>query len=381
MAKYPTPGGNQVASIFESRHFSNTTTIKSSSEEINIQVPARVCLFGDHQDYLGLPVIAAAINRYITLTAQSISDPYFEINLPDIDQKRTIDLHRRIDRLPPNDYFLSGIKLFQEKGALLNQGYRITISSDIPINAGLSSSSALVVAWIKFLVLIQNEISKPSDLEIGQMAHKVEVSHFNQPGGIMDQYTISQRGMLFINTASRDCTPLPKNLNHLVIAESGIEKKTLKVLLKAKTNALEAIAQVKKKCPNFDLLQSSISDYALYKDLVSEELQPFWYATIHNYSITLKAKYLFQKVSFDTQKIGHLINQHQHILQTCIQNTPIEMQHQIQHALQAGALGAKTVGSGGGGCIVALASQKTRSKVIQAFLDAGSKSAYPIEIV
>ena len=31
--------------------------------------PGRTCLFGDHQDYLGLPVIACAISRNIKLTA------------------------------------------------------------------------------------------------------------------------------------------------------------------------------------------------------------------------------------------------------------------------------------------------------------------------
>ncbi|MCY4253533.1 MAG: GHMP kinase [Flavobacteriaceae bacterium] len=355
--------------------------MKSKTEDIHIRVPARVCLFGDHQDYLGLPVIAAAINRYITLTAQSIAERYFKIRLPDINQNRSIDIQHPIDALPPNDYFLSGIKLFQEQGVRFKQGYQITISSDIPINAGLSSSSALVVAWIRFLLSIQNKISKPSDLEIGKMAHQVEVSHFNQPGGIMDQYTISQRGMLYIDTTTRECTSFPKNLNYLIIADSGIEKRTLQVLLKAKTYALEAVQQVKNKYPNFDLLQSSVTDYKKYKDLVSQELQPYWYATIHNYSITLKAKALLQKVAINQQQIGQLINQHQDILQTCIQNTPIEMQNQIQRALQAGALGAKTVGSGGGGCIVALANQKTKNKVIRAFLGAGSKKAYPIEIV
>ncbi len=355
--------------------------MKRITKDIHFRVPARVCLFGDHQDYLGLPVIAAAINRYITLRAQPISEPYFEIQLPDINQKRGIDIQHTINELPPNDYFLSGIKWFQEQGILFHQGYQITISSDIPINAGLSSSSALVVAWIRFLLLIQKNISKPSDLEIGKMAHQVEVSHFNQPGGIMDQYTISQRGMLYIDTATRECTPIPKNLHHLVIAESGIEKKTLQVLLKAKTYALEAVQQVKIKYPNFDLLQSSIADYEKYKNLVSEELQPYWYATIHNYSITLKANTLLQKIPIDHQQIGILINQHQEILQTCIQNTPIDMQYQIQNALRAGAFGAKTVGSGGGGCIVALVSQKTKNNVIQAFLEAGAKNAYPIEIV
>ena len=29
------------------------------------KAPARICLFGDHQDYLGLPVIACAIDKYI----------------------------------------------------------------------------------------------------------------------------------------------------------------------------------------------------------------------------------------------------------------------------------------------------------------------------
>ena len=33
--------------------------------------PARICLYGDHQDYLNLPIIAIAINRYIKVEAKS----------------------------------------------------------------------------------------------------------------------------------------------------------------------------------------------------------------------------------------------------------------------------------------------------------------------
>ena len=36
---------------------------------IEFKTPARVCFFGDHQDYLDLPVIAGTINRYIHLKA------------------------------------------------------------------------------------------------------------------------------------------------------------------------------------------------------------------------------------------------------------------------------------------------------------------------
>ena len=33
------------------------------------KAPGRVCLFGDHQDYLGLPIIATTIDKEITIKA------------------------------------------------------------------------------------------------------------------------------------------------------------------------------------------------------------------------------------------------------------------------------------------------------------------------
>ena len=40
--------------------------------EIISKAPARVCLFGDHQDYLNLPVIACAIDRFIEIKANKV---------------------------------------------------------------------------------------------------------------------------------------------------------------------------------------------------------------------------------------------------------------------------------------------------------------------
>ena len=42
-----------------------------------------------------------------------------------------------------------------QEGAEFSQGYTIEISGTIPVNAGVSSSSALVVAWLRFLIRIQ----------------------------------------------------------------------------------------------------------------------------------------------------------------------------------------------------------------------------------
>ena len=48
---------------------------------ISIKAPGRVCLFGDHQDYLGLPIIAAAVNRGIYLKAKTNDTEVFSIDL------------------------------------------------------------------------------------------------------------------------------------------------------------------------------------------------------------------------------------------------------------------------------------------------------------
>ena len=49
--------------------------------KITSTAPGRICLFGDHQDYLKLPIIACAINRYIKLDAIENGNDFFEIYL------------------------------------------------------------------------------------------------------------------------------------------------------------------------------------------------------------------------------------------------------------------------------------------------------------
>jgi galactokinase len=49
-------------------------------------------------------------------------------------------------------------------------------------------------------------------------------------------------------------------------------------------------------------------------------------------------------------------------------------------ALQAGALGAKIIGSGGGGAMVAIAEEHTKENIIQAFKTAGAHDAYEVKL-
>jgi galactokinase len=49
-------------------------------------------------------------------------------------------------------------------------------------------------------------------------------------------------------------------------------------------------------------------------------------------------------------------------------------------ARSAGALGAKIIGSGGGGCMVAMVTEDTLQPVINAFLATGAKAAYEVNL-
>ncbi|MBT7422666.1 MAG: galactokinase family protein, partial [Candidatus Marinimicrobia bacterium] len=41
---------------------------------MEVTTPGRICLFGEHQDYLGLPVIAMAISLRISITGKQRND-------------------------------------------------------------------------------------------------------------------------------------------------------------------------------------------------------------------------------------------------------------------------------------------------------------------
>ena len=59
---------------------------------MKITTPGRICLFGEHQDYLGLPVIALAISLRSTIKAVRRNDRKIIINMPDVNQVEEFSL-------------------------------------------------------------------------------------------------------------------------------------------------------------------------------------------------------------------------------------------------------------------------------------------------
>lgn len=349
---------------------------------ITVKVPARICLLGDHQDYLGLPVIAASIDRYLTLEANPQEKACFTFELTDLSETRELALQIDESSVQKGDFLAATLAVLARKGIVAKSGYAIEIRSSIPVNAGVSSSSALVIAFIRFLVSAF-ATGNIEDQQIADWANEAEVDFFGDPGGLMDHYSIAleELRVIYPDSRSTEVLPRPKQLP-LILVESGIAKQTVGVLSKAKEKALEALAHVQTITPELTYHNAQMRDILAYKSRLDTELYSYWQASIANHQITKSAIALLSKPTTQDliPKLAEQINQHQFYLRTAIQNTPEHMQQQMQVALKAGGLATKVIGSGGGGCFFVLAESASVPQIIENLLQQGARAAYSIHI-
>ena len=352
-----------------------------TTSEVMFKAPGRICLFGDHQDYLGLPIIACAIDRFVEVSAISNNSEMFHLKMPDIQSSRSFSIHEPFDCIDPGDHFASTIRVVKRYGCFPNKGYSVQLSGNIPINAGLSSSSALVVVWVRFLLITFGCSEEITHELIAKIAHESEVLEHNSPGGKMDQYTIAIGGMIFLQTNEiASFTKIDNLLEGLVVGESGIPKNTLGLLGDIKEKALCSIETVQKHDATFNIAAATLLDIEKYNHLLSKDLKSFFYAAIKNHLITKKALLILNKKPVNYQIIGELMNEHHTVLKDILKITTPKIDAMIAAALQAGAYGAKIVGSGGGGSICALTSKEKEQQILSAILKAGAKDAYPVAI-
>ncbi|MFH6963454.1 mevalonate kinase [Flavobacterium plurextorum] len=350
-------------------------------KKITSLAPGRTCLFGDHQDYLGLPVIACAIDRNIKLTAEQNNTNTFVLNMIDIDEVRTIDINAAFEKLEPRDYFASSLRVLRRYGCVPNTGYNITITGDIPINSGTSSSSALLMAWIRFLIDAFGVDHEVTPEFLSKLGYESEVLEHGEPGGMMDHFSIGVGNIVYINTKEPfSYRIIGTGLKGLITGVSGVPKETIGLIGEIKGNALMSIGIVKQNFPDFDLHASKIEDFDRYRNCLPDRLIPFFEAALKNYHYTKEALKEFEKPVLDLKKIGELMNQHHEVLRDLLKITVPRIDAMINAALRAGAYGAKIVGSGGGGSIVVIADPQIEDSVIEAILSAGAQEAYAVNV-
>jgi galactokinase len=341
--------------------------------------PGRVCLFGDHQDYLELPVIACAIACMMQINAQENGKDHFEINMPDMDQQRTIPLKPDFDKIERGDFLKIALKVLHKRQIVPDKGYDLTITSKIPINAGLSSSSALTIAWIQFLIAAFSDQSF-SQKELALLAYQTEVIEEGSSGGKMDQFTIAIGDTIFLDTHTDRVQQFDDLDLNLVVGVSGLSKDTFGTLTHLKSNAWKAINQVKTQIPGFDIASTTVNDLNKNMEWVETSLKPFFYAAVCNHDITQRALKVLEQEHLNTQILGELMNEHHHLLKSYLKITPPLIDKMINAANDTGALGSKIVGSGGGGCMVAIVQEQNKNQIIEAIKATGANNAFAVSI-
>lgn len=343
--------------------------------------PGRTCLFGDHQDYLELPIIACAIDRYIKLVAQENDTRFFNLKKPDIHKERTICIDDDIIEVEKGDHLLASLKVLKRYGCMPNKGYDITISGNLPINAGTSSSSAVVISWIKFLLEAFGSDHTTTPEYVSQIAYESEVLEQGGPGGRMDQFSIGLGNIIYLETGTDFSYELiHKPVKGLIIGESGIPKKTIGLLKELKEKAWLAILKLQEKDKNFKIKDAEKEDLKKYLNQIPDNLEPYLDAAISNHDVTKRAFVEFKKDTLDYKKIGALMNEHHQILRDILKITLPKIDAMIDGALRAGAYGAKIVGSGKGGSIVVIAPEGREQEVINEIKKAGAKDAYQVAV-
>ena len=131
------------------------------------------------------------------------------------------------------------------------------------------------------------------------------------------------------------------------------------------------------KYPDFNL--ATENDPAKYQELLSEDEWVLLKANISDRDLLLEAKAMFEgKNPWSDEKLGSLLSEHQVNLREHKRISTPKINRMIQAALDAGALGGKINGSGGGGCMFAYAPENPE-KVVEAIEKVGGK-AYIIEV-
>ncbi len=342
---------------------------------VTASTPGRICLFGEHQDYLGLPVIAAAISLRIQLTAHRTPNPEIQLHLPDVNSEEQFAFDGTPLPYPrERDYFRSAINVLLREGFTFSAGIEGDVHGNIPINSGTSSSSALLVTWLNVLTQLADTPRSLAPMQLAELAYAAEVLEFGEPGGMMDHYATAVGNVIYLE--SQPVIHLQKlrpALGAFVLGDSGEPKDTVGILGRTKYSLLGILSRLNTVNPGFSLHHSGVTQAAEFKDILTKTEYQLLKGQLINRDILREALTVLQSEVMDHIRLGQLLTDHQAILRDALHISTPKIDRMLNAALNAGAQGGKINGSGGGGCMFAYAPENPE-RVAEAIEREGGKA-------
>jgi galactokinase len=343
-----------------------------------------VNLIGDHIDYNGLSVLPMAIQRQVSILYRERSDANVRIASTGARYpEREFELGKAIEPYTSGDWGNYAKAAGQALGERLDlrQGFDAVIHSDIPVAAGLSSSSALVVACA--LALLHANRIEIERLQLAELLADGE-RYVGTRGGGMDQaICLAARR----HSASRiDFQPLRLTAHpippdwHFIVAfslvraeKSGRAKETYNTRTQECRDALDRVIEALKLGARVDSYKGLISERRpaqLIRIAEGALASPLFRRFRHVISEADRVRRSEKALaSYDLRTFGKTMNESHASLRDDFEVSHPQLDELVELARQSGAAGARLTGAGLGGCIVALCSESKIEKVLRALAE------------
>jgi galactokinase len=310
--------------------------------------PGRVNLIGEHTDYNGGLALPFAIERGVTVEAEPLDGDEIAAEARDLGESDRFALGDP-GRADGWQAFVRGT--VAELGALgvALRGARLSFAGDVPRGSGLSSSAALEAALCLALLAVAGA-DEPDRTELAKLCSRVENDWVGAETGLLDQLAglrCEAGHALRIDFASLALRPVPLELGgwRLATLESGAEH------AHAAGGYNERRAECRAACAALGVEQLSAAGTSAAVALPEPLNRRARHVLSENARVDAAVAALHDG---DLERIGELLDASHASLRDDYEASVPEVEATVAACKRAGAAGARMVGGGFGGSVLAL---------------------------
>jgi len=330
--------------------------------------PGRVNIIGEHTDYNRGLAMPAAIDRWVVVAMSWRDDGRLVLRSEDYDDQ--VDL-------APGWSLAAGAPSWQrfavgcvaEWAALhpMARGLQAAVAGNVPLGAGLSSSAAVEMAWLNALRAASG--CEASDLELAKLGQRVEHHHLGLASGLLDQLAsqLSRPGRLMVldfATLAHRYTPAQLPGWSWVVVDSGVRRELSVSAYRDRVAecaaGLEAARRLDAQLEGFEGLRSEHLDGIRDLGLVVPA-QRLEHVLAENQRVLAMERAI---CGGDVREAGRLLLSSHASLRDLYQVSCPELDILVQLCMGRDVCaGARMVGGGFGGCVLALVRDSFASKL------------------
>jgi galactokinase len=352
---------------------------------IHANAPGRVNLLGEHVDYNSGPVLPAAIDRAVHLSARGRADRQVHLQALDLGQSVRFSLDnlaakKDLDGKPLPNWTLypAGVAWVLQNNGYTLQGMEAVYTSRVPIGAGLSSSAAVEMAFAVTWQALGGWTADP--LTLARSAQQAENQYVGMNCGLMDQFA-SAMGVeghaLYFDTRSLAWEPVPLPPGSaIIIADSGVRRSlTSSAYNERRADCEAAVELLQGYLPGIRALRDVTPDeYDQYARHLPERIRRHARHVVEECArVDLAIDYL---KAGDAPAFGQLMLAGHASLRDLYEVSTPELDTLVELARQIpGCWGARLTGAGFGGCTVNLVHETQAEAFIGALSDGYHQAA------